>query len=66
MTDHFLQEGDFLHFFGSVIPDTADFYMYFTQKSEKSLLIVKKCTIIITIAQKRRIKTERFEKEVLL
>ncbi len=66
MTDYFLQESDFSQFFGSVSLITADFYMYFTQKNEKSLLIVKKCTIIITIAQKRRIKTERFEKEVFL
>ena len=28
------------------------FYMYFTQKNEKLLLIEKKCTIILTIAQK--------------
>ena len=40
------------------------FYMYFTQKIEKRLLIVKKCTIIVTIAQKAHTKTERILKKV--
>ena len=34
------------------IPLRHIFYMYFTQKNEKLLLIEKKCTIILTIAQK--------------
>lgn len=38
------------------------FYMYFTQKNEKLLLIEKKCTIILTIAQKRILKQKEFKK----
>ena len=41
------------------------FYMYFTQKSKKLLLIEKKCTIILTIAQKAH-KKQRNIKEVFL
>ena len=41
------------------------FYMYFTQKNEKLLLIEKKCTIILTIAQKAH-KKQRNIKEVFL
>lgn len=40
--------------------------MYFTQKSEKRLLIVKKCTIIVTIAQKRILKQKDFKKRGII
>ena len=42
------------------------FYMYFTQKNEKLLLIEKKCTIILTIAQKAHKKQRNIKKEVFL
>ena len=47
------------------IPLRHIFYMYFTQKNEKLLLIEKKCTIILTIAQKAH-KKQRNIKEVFL
>ena len=47
------------------IPLWHIFYMYFTQKNEKLLLIEKKCTIILTIAQKAH-KKQRNIKEVFL